>query len=386
MNIQDLIDRGLVQNCSNLEVVKKLPENTTFYVGFDPTADSLHIGHLLPIIVMRRLKEAGANPIAVIGGSTARVGDPTGRTTTRPILTQSELDNNISSITNQIKSIVDCTIVNNKDFTNVNFIDFVSDIGRHFSVNTMLKTDTFKTKLENGLSFLEFSYSLLQANDFLCLFRQYNCLLQVGGSDQWANMIAGIDLIHAKEHKQAFCLTLPILEDKNGNKFGKSSGNAIWLDKNKTSVFDFWQFWRNVPDDMVKTLFMFFTFWSIQEINSLDFSKINERKAQLANLVTLLVHGQAELDLVKNKVKVLFEGADESLVEPFKVESSKLLSEILKDVGASSSRSEALRLLQQKAIKIDGEVIAFDFKLCDFNKTKFLLEKGKKQKFFIKVI
>src|SRR5690606_10420556 len=191
------------------------------------------------------------------------------------ILSQENLDSNINSISSQIKSIVDCDIVNNKDFVQVNFIDFVADIGKHFSVNTMLKTDTFKTKLEHGLSFLEFSYSLLQANDFLQLSRNNNCFVQMGGNDQWANMLAGIHLIHAKDKKEAFAFTLPILEDKHRNKFGKSNGNAIWLDKNKSSIFDFWQFWRNVSDEDVRKLFMFFTFMSVEEINNLDFTNIN---------------------------------------------------------------------------------------------------------------
>lgn len=397
MKIQDLISRGLVQNASNFNEIAKLPDNTTFYVGFDPTANSLHIGHLLPLVTMRRLKELGANPIAVIGGATARVGDPTGRTSTRPILTEEELKTNIENIKSQINSIVDCEIVDNKDFAQVNFLDFVSDIGRHFSVNTMLKTDTFRTKLETGLSFLEFSYSLLQANDFLNLFVKKNCLLQIGGSDQWANMIAGIDLIHAKQHKQAHCLTLPILEDKNGNKFGKSAGNAIWLDKEKTSAFDFWQFWRNVPDDMVKTLFMFFTFLPVEQIISkfnkntsldnislLSGDEINSLKEELADLVTGLVH-PGELESVKNKVKVLFGDQSEDLVESTAVESFKLVSEMLRDIGAAASRSEALRLIQQKGIKINSKQISIDFKVGDLGKGKFLVEKGKKNKFLIEI-
>lgn len=381
MNIQDLISRNLIVQTSNQAGIESNKINT-FYTGFDPTADSLHVGHLLPLITMKRLKLFGANPIAIIGGATARVGDPTGRTTTRPILSQQDLDSNINNISNQIKSIVDCDIINNKGFVQANFIDFVADIGKHFSVNTMLKTDTFKTKLEHGLSFLEFSYSLLQANDFLQLSRSNNCFVQMGGNDQWANMIAGIHLIHAKDKKEAFAFTLPILEDKHGNKFGKSNGNAIWLDKNKTSVFDFWQFWRNVSDEDVKKLFMFFTFMSVEEINNLDFTDINICKAKLATLVTEIVHGAEEAKSAEDKAKELFANQGANLGEAIQVESGKLLSEIMREIGATSSRSEALRLIKNGGVRVDGAKILVDYVP---NQEFIFLEKGKKDKFKVKI-
>ena len=381
MNIQDLISRNLIVQTSNQAGIESNKINT-FYTGFDPTADSLHVGHLLPLITMKRLKLFGANPIAIIGGATARVGDPTGRTTTRPILSQQDLDSNINNISNQIKSIVDCDIINNKGFVQANFIDFVADIGKHFSVNTMLKTDTFKTKLEHGLSFLEFSYSLLQANDFLQLSRNNNCFVQMGGNDQWANMIAGIHLIHAKDKKEAFAFTLPILEDKHGNKFGKSNGNAIWLDKNKTSVFDFWQFWRNVSDEDIKKLFMFFTFMSVEEINNLDFTDINSCKAKLATLVTEIVHGAEEAKSAEDKAKELFANRGANLGEAIQVESGKLLSEIMREIGATSSRSEALRLIKNGGVRVDGAKILVDYVP---NQEFIFLEKGKKDKFKVKI-
>lgn len=381
MNIQDLISRNLIVQTSNQAGIESNKINT-FYTGFDPTADSLHVGHLLPLITMKRLKLLGANPIAIIGGATARVGDPTGRTTTRPILSQEDLDSNINNISSQIKSIVDCDIINNKAFVQANFIDFVADIGKHFSVNTMLKTDTFKTKLEHGLSFLEFSYSLLQANDFLQLSRNNNCFVQMGGNDQWANMIAGIHLIHAKDKKEAFAFTLPILEDKHGNKFGKSNGNAIWLDKNKTSVFDFWQFWRNVSDEDVNKLFMFFTFLSVEEINNLDFTDINVCKAKLATLVTEIVHGAEEAKSAEDKAKELFANQGANLGEAIQVESGKLLSEIMREIGATSSRSEALRLIKNGGVRVDGTKILVDYVP---NQEFIFLEKGKKDKFKVKI-
>lgn len=381
MNIQDLISRNLIVQTSNQAGIESNKINT-FYTGFDPTANSLHVGHLLPLITMKRLKLLGANPIAIIGGATARVGDPTGRVTTRPILSQEDLDSNINNISSQIKSIVDCDIINNKGFVQANFIDFVADIGKHFSVNTMLKTDTFKTKLEHGLSFLEFSYSLLQANDFLQLSRSNNCFVQMGGNDQWANMIAGIHLIHAKDKKEAFAFTLPILEDKHGNKFGKSNGNAIWLDKSKTSVFDFWQFWRNVSDEDVKKLFMFFTFMSVEEINNLDFTDINVCKAKLATLVTEIVHGAEEAKSAEDKAKELFANQGANLGEAIQVESGKLLSEIMKEIGATSSRSEALRLIKNGGVRVDGAKILVDYVP---NQEFIFLEKGKKDKFKVKI-
>lgn len=393
MDISNLIERNLIKQISNEEGIKN---NNIFYVGFDPTANSLHVGHLLPLITMLRLKQSGANPIAVIGGATARIGDPTGRTSSRPILTEEELESNITNITKQIKNIVGCDVVNNKNFVQSNFIDFVSDIGRHFSVGEMIKTDTFKTKLEHGLSFLEFSYTLLQANDFLQLSRNNNCFVQVGGNDQWANMVAGIHLIHAKDKKQAFCFTLPILEDKNKNKFGKSNGNAVWLDSEKTSPFDFWQFWRNVDDEILQDLFKQFSFlpirdiiakfnkntiWSLEHTNLLSGKEINLLKEELATEITGLVHGQEIAKECLNKSRNLFSNSIADSEPEHVFESSKLVSEILKEIGFASSRSEALRLIKQNAVKVNGNLIQEDILLKDKN----LIEKGKKNKTFILV-
>lgn len=347
MNIQDLVNRNLIKQCSDFNGINNLPNDAKFYVGFDPT-NSLHVGHLLPIITMKRLQNAGARPIAIIGGATARVGDPTNRSDSRPILSEDEINSNKQNVISTIKSIVDCEIVDNSDFVKVNFVDFVFDIGKHFSVNQMLTMDTYKTKLKTGLSFLEFSYALLQANDFLQLSKQ-GCLLQIGGNDQWSNMLAGIHLIHAKEHKQAFCLTLPILEDKNGVKFGKSAGNAVWLDKDKTSVFDFWQFWRNVSDDMVSQLIDFFTFSKPDfDVNE----NINKAKEFIANEITTIVHGPELAKAARDKATKMFSSDMACDLDPTYVETGKMVSEILQIVGATSSKSEGLRLIKGNGSKL----------------------------------
>jgi tyrosyl-tRNA synthetase len=356
----------------------------------------LHIGHLLPIITAKRFINFGHKAIILIGGATASIGDPTGRNSSRPNLSQEEIDSNIKVITEQVKSILgDCIIVNNADWTkNLNFLDFVQDTGKHFSVNTMIKSDTFKSRLETGLSFLEFSYALLQGNDFHHLFKNHNCTLQIGGSDQFANILHGINLIHKKEHKEAFGLTIPLLTDSNGNKFGKSAGNAIWLDKNKTSVFDFWQFWRNVPDDMVNMLLRFFTFLSVEEINNdfvntlgASFAKpgvnINDKKAQLASIVTEMVHGAEETRAVENKVQQLFR-APHSLTELDALfESPKFISEIMVALGIAKSKSDAIRLIAGNGVKIDGNLVTNN---CQLNEGTFFIEKGKKEKRRFKIV
>lgn len=371
----DLHLRGLIKDITNPEILNQ--KNITFYLGIDPT-NSLHIGHLLAIITAKRLINLGHRAIILIGGSTASIGDPTGRNSSRPNLSKEEINSNIKVISEQVKSILgDCLIVNNSDWTNnLNFMDFIQDTGKHFSVNTMIKSETFKSRLETGLSFLEFSYVLLQGNDFHHLFKTYNCTLQIGGSDQFANILHGINLIHKKEHKEAFGLTIPLLVDSAGNKFGKSAGNAIWLDKNKTSPFDFWQFWRNVPDDMVKTLFMFFTFFSPEEINSNDVD-INAQKVQLASTITEIVHGTEATRAVENKIQQLFGTPDKLTELDATFESHKLLSEIMVALGVAKSKSDAMRLMAGNGVKIDGKPMLKDQVITSGT---FFLEKGKKDK------
>lgn len=371
----DLHLRGLIKDITNSEILNQ--KNITFYLGIDPT-NSLHIGHLLAIVTAKRLINFGHKAIILLGGSTASIGDPTGRNSSRPNLSKEEINSNIKVISDQVKSILgDCIIVNNADWTNnLNFMDFVQDTGKHFSVNSMIKSETFKSRLETGLSFLEFSYALLQGNDFYHLFKTYNCTLQIGGSDQFANILHGINLIHKKEHKEAFGLTIPLLVDSSGNKFGKSAGNAIWLDKDKTSVFDFWQFWRNVPDDMVETLFMFFTFLSPEEISS-NCSNINQQKAQLASIVTEMVHGAEATRLVETKVQQLFGDKSRLTDLDATLESPKLLSEIMVILGVAKSKSDAMRLMAGNGVKIDGITVLKDQVM---NSGTFFLEKGKKDK------
>lgn len=384
----DLIDRGLIKQ-STCDIDKLFAKPFTFYLGIDPSSDSMHAGHLLPIITAKRLIDLGHKAIILIGGSTAMIGDPTGRSTGRNALSKEQVDFNVAKLTEQVKSIIDCEIVNNADWTcNLNFLDFMQSTGSHFRVNNMIKSDCFKSRLEqeNGLSFLEFSYMLLQANDFHHLFVNHGCTVQIGGNDQTANMIAGIDLIHKKLHKEAFSFTVPLLTDSNGEKFGKSAGNAIWLDENKTSVFDFFQFWRNVPDNMVKSLLLMFTFKSIEEVDQLMGGDINAAKKELAFVVTSIVHSVKKAVVAKSKAKALFEGGNGESLEATEIESGTLLFDLLITLGVCKSKGEGRRLAQHNGLTIDEVIVKENI---EFTKEKFpssfILRKGSKTFFKLKV-
>ena len=303
---QALKDRGFIYQETDAVNTRKLLENEkiTFYVGFDPTGSSLHVGHLLPIMAMRLLQKAGHIPVVLVGGATAQIGDPSGKQSTRPILTKDEVAANAESLRKQLSRFIsvetgEAHFVNNLDWLKeLNYIDFLRIIGSKFSVNRMLAQESVKARLEDGLTFLEFNYSILQAYDFYILNRDLDCTMQFGGQDQWGNMIAGVDLTRRMNNKEVYCTTFPLLLDSNGQKFGKTAGgNNVWLDTERTSVFDYYQFWRNSDDDQVKKLFCYFTNLPVDEINelsSLEAPAINRAKEILAYEATKQAHGEAE--------------------------------------------------------------------------------------------
>lgn len=360
---EDLERRGLVKQVTDREGVCQLleaEEFQTFYLGIDPTADSLHVGHLLPIVTAKRLVDAGHRCIFVIGGATAMIGDPTGKNEMRQMLRGEEIGKNAGAIHQQITKIMGPksthAVVNNLSwFGSMNFLLTLRSIGPFFSVNNMLRAECFKSRMDTGLSFLEFSYMLLQAEDFRQLFLQEGCTLQIGGDDQWSNILAGIDLIHKKEASQAFGLTLPLLVNSDGTKMGKTERGAVWLDEKKTSPFDFFQFWRNIPDDKVRECVNMFTPIDPETFDS-QFDNINEAKKFLAVTVTSLVHGWETAQQALEQAEALFEKRDTSKADVIKVmEGTHVLDTIIK-CGFARSRTEARNLMLNRGITINEEV------------------------------
>ena len=365
MFFDELVNRGLVKQVTDAESVANIlnKNRITFYIGFDPTADSLHVGHLLQIVTAKRLKEAGHFPIMLIGGATAQIGDPTGKSEMRKMLDADELEHNVRCIRSQIIKLLPgfiSTVDNNDWVHKLNFLSFIRDIGVHFSVNNMLRADCFKSRMENGLSVLEFNYMLLQAFDFFHLFEKQNCVLQVGGDDQWSNILAGIDLIHKKLGKKAFGLTLPLLTNAAGQKMGKTEKGAVWLDALKTNVFDFFQFWRNLPDSDVMKCFKLLTFVSVEEIEAMPFttpSEMNEAKKKLAFEITKFVHGEEEAALALKQAEALFESNDTSAVETIPLADHTHVLDLIIKSGFAKSRTEARNLINGRGISINDEVL-----------------------------
>ena len=300
-----LQERGFIEQLTHEQEIKELLENEkiTFYIGFDPTADSLHVGHFLTVMAMAHMQRAGHRPIALMGGGTGMIGDPTGKTDMRKMMTVEQIDHNVECFKKQLSRFIDFSdgkalIVNNADWIReLKYIDFLRDVGVSFSVNQMLTAECYKTRLEKGLSFLEFNYMPMQANDFLELNRKYNCVLQLGGSDQWANILGGVDLIRRKEHRPAFGTTFKLLTTSEGKKMGKTEGGAVWLDAEKTSPYEFYQYWRNVGDKDVEKCLALLTFLPMDEVRrlgALKDSEINKAKEVLAFEVTKIVHGEEE--------------------------------------------------------------------------------------------
>lgn len=384
-NVMDILrERGFIKQTVYEEDLYKLlgEKSVTFYIGFDPTADSLHVGHFVQLMAMAHMQRAGHKPIALIGGGTAMVGDPSGRTDMRSMMTKETIAHNCECFKKQMERFVDFSdgkalMVNNADWLlNLNYVDFLREIGTHFSVNKMLTAECFKKRLEKGLSFLEFNYMLMQGYDFLVLYQKYGCLLELGGDDQWSNMLAGADLIRRKEQKDAFAMTFSLLTTSEGTKMGKTAKGAVWLDAEKTTPYEFFQYWRNVADADVEKCLKLLTFVDIEEIKELckyNDERINQAKVRLAYEVTALVHGKEIADTVKAQVEAAFSNNADNM-QSKEVVSDNII-DCLVEVGFAKSKGEARRLIEGGGVSVDDtKVSGFDFVLP----TEFILHKGKK--------
>ena len=395
---EELIERGLIAQVTDEEQIRNLINSgkATFYIGFDCTADSLTAGHFMALTLMKRLQQAGNRPIALIGGGTTMIGDPSGRTDMRKMLTREDIDHNAACFKKQMESFIDFSdgkalMVNNADWLmNLNYIELLREVGACFSVNNMLRAECYKQRMEKGLSFLEFNYMIMQSYDFYYMFQKYGCNLEFGGDDQWSNMLGGTELIRRKLGKDAHAMTITLLTDSQGKKMGKTAGNAVWLDPNKTSPFEFYQYWRNVGDaDVMKCikLLTFIPMEQIREIEKWDDSRINEKKMLLAHELTELVHGKEEADKAEATAKALFAGGGDDANMP----TTELTSDQVGDDGISAidllsacklvpSRSEGRRLIEQGGMLVNGEKVAsFDTKISkDTLKEGVKIKKGKK--------
>lgn len=398
-NIYDILkERGFIEQCTNEEEVRELlgKEKVTFYIGFDPTADSLTAGHFLTVMAMSHLQKAGHRPIAVVGGGTGMVGDPSDRTDMRQMMTMNTIEHNVSCFKKQLSRFIEFSedkaiILNNADWLkNLNYINFIREVGVHFSVNRMLSAECFKNRMEKGLSFFEFNYMLMQSYDFLELNRRYNCKIQLGGSDQWSNIIGGIELIRRMDQKSAYGLTFKLLTTSEGIKMGKTQKGAIWLDPEKTTPYEFYQYWRNVADSDVEKCLSLLTFLSMEEVRrlgSLEGSEINKAKEVLAYELTNIVHGEDEANKAKDASLSLFGGAmaggsiPTTEMEKSIFEAGVNILDVLINVKLVPSKSEARRLIQQGGIKVsDQKVESIDhiIKISDFKDNAILIQKGKK--------
>ena len=393
----ELQRRGYIKQLTHEDEIKKAleVEKVTFYIGFDPTADSLHVGHFIAMMFMAHMQRAGHKPIALVGGGTAMIGDPSGKTDMRSMLSREDIENNIVGIKKQMEKFIDFSddkalLLNNADWLmNLNYVEFLRDIGVHFSVNNMLRAESIKQRLEKGLSFLEFNYMLMQGYDFLYLNQNHGCTMQLGGDDQWSNMLAGIDLVRRKERKTAFAMTCTLLTNSEGQKMGKTVNGALWLNPEKTPVYDFYQYWRNVDDrDVVKCLKLltFVDINEIERIEALEGQDINEAKKLLAYEVTKLVHGEEEADKAKSAAEALFGGGTDlsnvPTIEITRTDLEKTLLEILLAGGVFPSKAEGRRNMEQGGVSIDEEKITdlqHKLKEEDFKEDYVLVKKGKKK-------
>ena len=399
-HILDILkERGfLAQVTFEDELYEQLKKPTVFYVGFDPTADSLHIGHYIPIMAMAHMQKAGHKPIALMGGGTAMIGDPSGKTDMRKMMTTDTIDQNVECIRKQMSRFLDFSegkaiIVNNADWLrNLNFIEFMRDIGSMFSVNRMLTADCYKARMatENGLSFLEFTYMLMQSYDFLELFHRYGCRLEMGGNDQWSNMLGGADLIRKKEQEKAFACTFQLLLTHDGRKMGKTEAGALWLDAEKTTPFNFYQYWRNVDDKDVEKCLALLTFLPMDEVRRLgrlEGAELNEAKKVLAFEVTKLVHGEEAAIQAETAAKSLFTGAPAGgdiptlKLSTAELEEDARISTMLVRSGLCKSQSDARAQISQNAVSVNNEKItdiAAVLTEKEIGKDGALLKKGKK--------
>ena len=394
---EELVARGLIAQVTNEEEIKKLINTgkATFYIGFDPTADSLHVGHFMALCLMKRLQEGGNKPIALVGGGTGMIGDPSGRTDMRLMMTKETIDHNCECFKKQMSRFIDFSegkalMVNNADWLmDLNYIEFIRDIGSQFSVNKMLAAECYKQRLERGLNFLEFNYMLMQSYDFLMLYEKYGCNLEFGGDDQWSNMLGGTELIRKKLGKDAHAMTITLLLNSEGKKMGKTAKGAVWLDPNKTSPFDFYQYWRNVDDkDVIKCLKML-TFLPIEEIQAMEVwegAELNKAKEILAYELTKFVHGEEEAEKAQSAAKNIFSaGSSENMPETSLsdedfVDGKVDLIGILVKAGLVKSRSEGRRAIEQGGVVVNDEKIVdvYASYTKDAFGADFIVRRGKK--------
>ncbi len=397
--LEILKERGFVQQCSDLEGLSNLMDEgpITFYIGTDPTGPSLHIGHMVPFFAMRHLRDAGHRGIALLGGGTARIGDPSGKTEMRKLISYEEIDANTERFIDQLDRFihfdgVNALTANNKDWlSNLNYIEFLRDIGRHFSVNRMLSFESYRMRLETGLSFIEFNYQLLQSYDYLQLYKLHGCRLQIGGDDQWGNIVAGIELIRRVEGAECYGLTFPLVTTSDGKKMGKTEKGALFLDPEITSPYEFFQYFRNVPDSDVERFLLMFTFLPIDEcryLGSLKDKALNEAKERLAWEVTSLIHGEEEANKALSAAKAAFRGeGDASQLPTIEIEISRLDSgigvlDLFVEAGLAPSKSEARRLVKQSGASVNGRKIENEMQILtsrDLENNALMLRAGKKR-------
>ncbi|MDD6037744.1 MAG: tyrosine--tRNA ligase [bacterium] len=401
----ELVARGLIAQVTDEDEIKELINNgkATFYIGFDPTADSLHVGHFMALCLMKRLQMAGNKPIALIGGGTAMIGDPSGRSDMRQMMTTETIAHNVECFKKQMSRFIDFSddkamLVNNADWLmDLNYIEILREVGAHFSVNRMLSHECYKQRMERGLTFLEFNYMIMQSYDFFELYQKYGCNMQFGGDDQWANMLGGTELIRRKLGKDAYAMTINLLLNSEGKKMGKTQSGAVWLDPNKTSPFDFYQYWRNVADSDVLKCIRMLTFLPLEQIDEMDSwegSQLNQAKEILAYELTKLVHGEEEANKAQEGARALFSGAGDTANMPtvsvtaddFAERDMDIMAVLVK-AGLCESRSDARRAVLQGGVTVDGEKvtdIAASYKLDDFSGDGKVVKRGKKK--FAKVV
>ena len=395
----ELKARGLLAQLTDEEEIKELINNgkATFYIGFDPTADSLHVGHFMALCLMKRMQMAGNKPIALIGGGTAMIGDPSGRSDMRTMMTKETIQHNVDCFKKQMSRFIDfgdgkALMVNNADWLlNLNYVELLRDVGAHFSVNRMLTAECYKQRMEKGLSFLEFNYMIMQSFDFLTLYQKYGCNMQFGGDDQWSNMLGGTELIRRKLGKNAYAMTINLLLNSEGKKMGKTQSGAVWLSAEKTSPYDFYQYWRNVDDgDVIKCLKMltFLPLEEIDELAKLEGSEINKAKEILAHELTELVHGKEEADKAQEAARAIFSNKTNTdnmpsttLTEADFADGEIGILDLMKKCGLIPSNGEGRRLIQQGGVSVDDEKVTDVYAKVaksDFEKGYVVIKKGKK--------
>ena len=398
---EELIERGLIKQVTNETEIKNLVNDgkATFYIGFDPTADSLHVGHFMALCLMKRLQMAGNKPVVLIGGGTAMIGDPSGRTDMRQMMTTETINHNVECFKKQMARFIKfegenaAIVVNNADWLlNLNYVDVLREVGACFSVNNMLRAECYKQRMEKGLSFLEFNYMIMQSYDFYYLFQKYGCNMQFGGDDQWSNMLGGTELIRRKLGKDAHAMTITLLMNSEGKKMGKTANGAIWLDANKTSPFEFYQYWRNVADDDVLKCIKMLTFIPVEEIKAMEVwqgAELNRAKEILAFELTKLVHGEEEAVKAEKQAKAAF-GGDSDNMPTIEVSSDvATIMDLLVIANITKSKGEARRLVEGGGVSInDTKLTINDLAISEELKQKgeFILHKGKKVHVKVKLV